>query len=289
MKNILILIALVFNLTSCLSQDINNKNMDINNTELFKTVLNVRVGLFKRLKAINQLDLSNSKEIVNELIKILNRQKTDPIPDLIDSDPVADERIIDLHIIGLLNKLKNTTENSRISVLVSKAIPFIREYDDERKIDAKIIKSINNKEVFSNIISLTRINDPVIIENAVVVLNNLKFPNAPVSGDVSFMLPPTRFKFKFSYLKDEMDLYVNKSEGKIQLSEGVKKFVESNNIQRANDNEFVEYESSLIEVLEKNISDIFDYYIEGNKIIICTHIESAKKWQNWWDVNKEKF
>ncbi|WP_034707675.1 hypothetical protein, partial [Chryseobacterium luteum] len=59
----------------------------------------------------------------------------------------------------------------------------------------------------------------------------------------------------------------------------------NNNTQLANDGEFITIESTLSDAIEKNVSSTFNYYIENNKLMICTYQEAAKKWQEWWSKN----
>ncbi|WP_128331349.1 hypothetical protein [Apibacter sp. HY039] len=285
MKKILIVTAIIFNLASCIGQNVTNyKNMTMNNSELYKKIVNVEVSLFTRIESINQLNLSENKKLtINELKKLLNRQKPEPQPDLIDFDPVAEERVIDMHLIGVLNAMGDKSENYRIPNLISQAISFMAEFGDERKEDAKVIKSINDSKLIAEIIVLTQSTTPTIVENAVVVLNNLDLPNAPVGGDVSAILSTQKITFKFSKLKEEMELYVKESHGKIELSKGVKQVIETNNIQRGDD---ISLEMSLVGIIQKILPvHHLDYYVENGKIIICTYAETAERWQKWLKEN----
>ncbi|HEX8575150.1 MAG TPA: hypothetical protein VF677_02545 [Flavobacterium sp.] len=285
MKNFIITIAFL-GLISCFEQDAKKTNM---NKELIQFILNNQNGLHPRIMAIKNIDLSAEKTsvIITELTKILSREKS-TVQTTIDWDPVAEERVIDLYIIEVLNKLGDKSENNRIPILVSQAIPFMREFGDERKEDAKIIKSINDEKLYGQIINLVNSSNPKVLENAVITLNNINFLNAPVGGDITYILSAEKIKFKFSHLKEEMELYTKESQGKIELSNGVKTFIIANNRQLANDNEFIENESSLIHIVENIFyHGRFDYYIENNKVIICTHAESAKRWQDWWILTKK--
>lgn len=287
MKNSLIIILVVLNIIFCSGQKLEKEKMNLNNKELLKEVLDPKIGINLRIQAINQLDLQDeSTDLIQSLKNILIRQKPEPNPNMKGWDPLAGERVIDIHIIEALNKLEITTENKRIPDLVSQAIPFIREFGDERKEDARVIKSINDKNVYAEIIALTQSKDPTILENAVVTLNNINFPNAPLGGEVSSILPPEKKEFKFSRLKEEMELYIKKSEGKIKLSNEVIDFINTNNLERGN----VNLELSLVAIVEKVLVLLnFDYYIENNTVIICTHTESAKRWQDWWNINQSNY
>ncbi|KFE97270.1 hypothetical protein IX38_20720 [Chryseobacterium luteum] len=257
----------------------------MDNKELIQLILNAQNDLHSRVKAINDIDVSGEKsKIIVELKNILSRKKNIE-QGTMDWDPAAEERVVDIHIIGKLNQVNDDSENKRITEIVSNAVPYIREFGDERKEDAKVIQSIHQKAIYAMIVELTQSEKQNAAENAVVILNHSGFPNAPVGGDVKGILPTTTFTFRYSRLKDEMDSYIHASEGKIQLSEGVKKYIDDNNTQLANDGEFITIESTLSDAIEKNVSSTFNYYIENNKLMICTYQEAAKRWQEWWSKN----
>ncbi|KFF19212.1 hypothetical protein [Chryseobacterium sp. JM1] len=258
----------------------------MDNKELIQLILNTQNDLHSRVKAIHDIDISGEKsKIIVELKNILSRKKNTE-QGTMDWDPAAEERVVDIHVIGKLNQLNDDSENQKIVEIVSNAVPDIREFGDERKEDAKVIQSIHQKEVYAMIVNLTQSRKQNVAENAVVVLNHSKLPNAPVGGDVKGIFPGTTFTFKYSHLKDEMDSYVQASEGKIQLSEGVKKYIGDNNTQLANDGELITIQSTLSDAVEKNFNSTFNYYIENNKLIICTYQEAAKRWLDWWSKNE---
>lgn len=283
MKNLIVVMTFIC-LISCFGQDVKKNNMD--NKELIQLILNTQNDLHTRVKAINDINVSGEKsKIIVELKNILSRKKNID-QGTMDWDPAAEERVVDIHIIGKLNQLNDDSENKKIPEIVSGAVPYIREFGDERKEDAKVIQSIHQKEVYAMIVNLTQSKQPNIVENAVVILNHSGLPNSPVGGDANGILPKKTFTFKYSHLKDEMDSYVNASGGKIELSEDVKKYIGHNNRQLGNDGEFIMIESTLGDAIEKNVNSIFTYYIENDKLIICTYQEAAKRWLDWWGKNE---
>lgn len=283
MKNLIIVMTFLC-LISCFGQDVKKNNMD--NKDLIELILNTQNDLHSRIKAINDIDLSGEKkELIAELKKLLSREKTTS-QQTMDWDPAAEERVVDIHIIGKLNQLNDDSENRRISEIVANAVPYIREFGDERKEDARVIQTIHQKEVYVMIVNLTQSKNPKIAENAVVILNHSGFPNAPVGGNIEGIFPTTIFTFKYSQLKDEMDSYIHASGGKIELSEGVKKYISDNNTQLANDGELITIESTLSDAIEKNVNSTFNYYVENNKLIVCTYREASKRWLDWWSKNE---
>lgn len=258
----------------------------INNDNLYLIIGNTKEELSVRIKAIQDLDLANEEKnsIILNLNKLLERNRPTTNEILIDWDPTAAERVVDLYIVKTLNILGDDTQNHRIILSITHANRFLSE-PNELEVASKIIKSINDKKTYTDVFELLKSSNNTISENAVITLDNLQLENAPLRGEnIKSLLSSKELSFKFSNLREEMELYAKMSNGVIILSQGVKEFINVNNYRRSDEGKFINFEKSLSDILETYISELgFDYYIEDNHIVICTYKEAANRWIHWFD------
>ena len=75
-------------------------------------------------------------------------------------------------------------------------------------------------------------------------------------------------------------MLVSLSKGKIQLSDGLMKVINVKDFDRGN----VKIEArTLPERVEDDLGILdLDYFIENNRVVVCTHQEAGKRWRDWW-------
>lgn len=285
MKN-LIYIILSLAVISChllAEKKINNPMEIIKNSKLYQIIEDAQASLYNRIKAIEELDLSKEGPmIIQRIKKILTDNRMVDFPTK-NFDSNAAERIIDLYLIEVLNKLEDKTQNNRIPVIIAQSNQFLsNEHGNDLIIVAKVIQSINNNEVYADIVKLLKSTNEKEVKNAVFVLNKIGFPDAPTGGDTGEILPAKETVFRFHYLKEEMELYAKESEGKLVLSSGIQEYIDKNNYDRGQ----VELETTFHNILDRLSLFNFYYYTDEDKVIICTYKEAAERWINWW-ANKE--
>lgn len=257
------------------------KNMEnLSQANLIKIIMDSRQELSDRINAVKEISKSGNSKFILELKNVLTRARPDPIS-IENWDPVAAERVIDLYILEALHKLGDDSQIDRIGTLVAQAGTILQGPDNELYNASMVIKSIGRREPIKQLIDLTRNDNPQVVRNAVVTLNKLNLSGSPIGGSTNSVLSVSKkFTFQFTRLKEEMEIVADLSKGKIQLSEGVKTFLKTNDYERGD----VKRENvSLPEMVERDLAILdFDYFLEKEKVIICTHQEAGKRWQDWW-------
>jgi len=149
-----------------------------------------------------------------------------------------------------------------------------------------VIRTIDRPEPINALITLASDNDPQAVRNAVRTLDQLNLPEPPVHQSVaSVSITTEKLTFTIHTLKEEMETLVSLSHGVIVLSLGVNLFLVKNNYERGK----VRRENvTLCDIIEKDLSELeFDYFIEGNHVVICTYSEAGERWRNWSNNHSE--
>lgn len=268
---------------ACRQESGRNNNMEDNERQqLLGIIGNSEQELPSRMQAIEQIALSRDTSASNELKKLLNRPRPEPEPLLLNWDPVAAERVVDLHIVEALHVLGDDSELGRIPALVRQAGDILIGSDNELHNAASVILRIGRVELIQQLVVLTGESNLQVVSNAVRTLNQLDLPQSPMGGEVSsvFATPDKKFTFEIQTLKQELETLAELSEGQIRLSTGTREFLESNDYDRgAVRREHV----TLAEIVEQDFPILeFDYYIKNKTVVVCTHKEAGQRWQNWW-------
>ena len=260
-----------------------DKNMDNNkNTRhLLETAANSQEELPSRIRVLDELAATSDPAVNVELKKLFNRTKPEPVP-MKNWDPVAAERVVDLHIVKALYILGDDSELDRLVTLIRQAGYILTGQDDELNNATSVILSIGRVELIRQLTMMTSDNELRAVKNAVIILNQLDLPHAPVGGEVtSVFQPPTQeFTFEIYTLKQELETLTELSKGQIVMSGGTKSFLISNDYDRG----AVKRENiTLSEIIEQDLSILdFDYYVTGKTVVICTHNEAGQRWRDWW-------
>lgn len=260
-----------------------NQDKKMNNEaqhKLLQVVGNSQIELQVRLRALQDLGLLHTPSLVAALKDLLQRRRPEPKQRTINWDPQAAERVVDLHIVETLHQLGDNSELNRIANLVRQAGKILQGPDDELLNAASVIRTIDRPEPISALITLASDNDPQAVRNAVRTLDQLNLPEPPVHQSVaSVSITTEKLTFTIHTLKEEMETLVSLSHGVIVLSPGVNLFLVKNNYERGK----VRRENvTLCDIIEKDLSELeFDYFIEGNHVVICTYSDAGERWRNW--------
>lgn len=257
------------------------------NKTLIEKIKDPGQDLFTRITATRNIKDTGNDETLSLLRDILNRSK--PESDFIyqNWDPLEAERIVDLYIIEALHRLGDDSELKRIPVLIGKATHIIQGPYGELNSAVTVIRSIGDIGVITMLIDFLSREDAgtEAKTNVVKVLNHLGLPDAPVFGNTALILDSgQKYNYEILMFKEEMETLVTLAGGKIELSAGVKKYLEQNNFKRG---PLKIKDLTLAKIMEV-FPEIwgFDYYIVDQKIIICTPLETGERWIAWWDTNK---
>jgi hypothetical protein len=250
-------------------------------TELLEVAANSQNDLSLRLRAIQDLTATNDKSFVPRLKTLLQR----PSPEIREKpknwDPEAAERMVDLAIVAALHTLGDDSEVQRLPVLVAHAGGVLQDPRTELDYASEVILKIGRVEPIAGLLALANEQDPRSVRNSVRTLDRLRLPEAPVGGNVS-SIPhmQDRVSFTINRLKEELRAIEQNSHGSIVLSLGVSAFLLDHDYDRGT----VRRQGVLLaDMVEKTIPLLdFDYFVEQNRVVICTHLEAATRWRTWW-------
>jgi hypothetical protein len=255
---------------------------------LLHTVADSEAELPARIRALDDLAKSADTSTIIELESLLDRTRTEPSPVPINWDPVAAERVVDLHIVEVLFLLGNDTQLDRLPLLIKAAGHVLTGADGELENAAAVVRRIGRVELVRHLVVMTEDDALQMVRNAVVVLNQLELPLPAAGGALTqvFQQHDTKVTFEVSTLKQELEKMAALSDGKVVLSAGSKSFLWSNDFPRG----LVRREEvSLAELVQRFIPRLdFDYYVVGRTVVICTHAEAGQRWRDWWGRNAKR-
>jgi hypothetical protein len=283
-------LAIMFMTTCQTSEEHNNKGLDMNNKtklQLLDIAGNFQKELPVRIRALQDLALIGDSTVINSIKEFLNRAKPGPEQAALNWDPLAAERVIDLHVVETLYKLGDESELSRVGLIVKSAGRILQGPDDELRHATQVILTIGRVEPIQQLIELTVENDLQAVSNADRTLDQLNLPQSPVGSSVSSIAHLSEeHTFEIHALKQEIDTVVRLSQGSISISPGVKAFLASHDYERG----LVKRENvTLAEFIEQDLLILdFQYFVQDGVVTICTYKEAGQRWQNWWQKYSEK-
>ena len=246
-----------------------------------RTVGDSSQGLQRRLTVLEELSTEHDLGVVSGLHSLLKRSRAGGGMAAVNWDPVAAERLVDLHIIRVLHLLGDDSELSRIPKLVSQAGRVLVGPEDELSNASRVILAIGHTEVIGQLAEMATSNDRKVVANVVTVLDRLCLPQPPVGGPIP-RVPVLRqaVSFEVRTLKQEMETLALLSKGSIRLSSGVRDFLDTGDYDRG-----VVRRSgvTLAAVVEQDLSILgFEYFADGPTVVVCTFAEAGQRWQDWW-------
>jgi len=242
---------------------------------------NPSASLGDRIRAVENIGAFDDSAAVANLRSLLARPITAAGLEVKGWDPLAAERVVNLHIVAALYRLGDTRGLGRISELISQAGRTLTGHNDEAWNAAAVILSIGHIEPIEQIVSLCKNRDKIILTNAVRTLNLLKLPQTPVGGPVDDIpqLSET-VTFEICRFQEELETIEKLSRSSIILSKGTKKFIQANDYERGT----VKREGVKLANLVQEDLDMLDlcYYADAGKVVVCTYEEAGQRWRRWW-------
>lgn len=237
-------------------------------------------ALQERIAAMDELGRHGDAEVVAALRRLLERRRPEP-SESENWDPEAVERVVDLHIVGALCALGDASEIGRIAALVRRAGRVLQGLDDELENAAAVTRQVGRPDVIRQLVELTSDELPEVVRNAVVTLNLLRLPRAPVGGDVGALAPlEEEVTFRIERLSDELRALVRLSRGVIALSPGTSAALADEDHDRG---AVLRERQALKRIVEEQLAELdFDYYVDDGRVVICTHAEAGHRWRAWW-------
>ena len=284
-RTLLITILFIF-LADCeAGQKPSNSEVTMPSEQLQKLLViveNQESELPRRVAALKEMGASGNSSTIRSLKQLLLRARPDPRkPGMINWDPAGAERVVDLYVVAALSQLGDTSEINRIAQLVASGGRILKGPDDEIRNAVLVILSVGRVEPVEQIVSLCERQNLLVVRNAVRTLNQLILPQAAAAGQVDAIpgLSAT-VTFEISRFREEIEAIEKLSQGRIVLSENTKKFLKTNDYDRGT----VKREGvRLAEVVEQDL-DMLDlcYYVEAERVVICTYTEAGQRWRKWW-------
>ena len=239
-----------------------------------------------RRQAIRELGLSDDTAVIPQLQRLMQRPKPGPEPALLNWDPAAAERVIDLHLIEALYRLGDESHLSGIARRVAAAGDILQGPDDERLNAAEVLLRIGRLKPIGQVVDLCHRDEQKIVANAVRTLQLLDLPRPPSGGPVDHHPGLSKkVSFEIDHLREELETIADLSEGSISLSEGVVEEIARRDYDRGH----VQRKGmSLADIVTRDIDMLdFSYYTVDERVIVCTFREAGQRWLNKWPEYKK--
>jgi hypothetical protein len=250
---------------------------------LLRTAADPQVELSTRIRAIDDLVKLGRAGATTELQKLLNRARPSPVPTK-NWDDVGAERVVDLHLVKAMCLLGDDSQLGRLPLLIKAAGKVLTGPYDELTNAARIALDLGRVDLVRQLVMMTGDDSAPAVRNAVVVLDQMDLPLAPVGGSLSQVLRrDKKVSFEITTLKQELETISALSDGSVVLSDGVKAFLHSNDYERGS---VKRAGVSLAELIESAVPMLdFNYYVSNRNVVICTQAEAGREWRAWWARN----
>jgi hypothetical protein len=250
--------------------------------ELEARASNPSAGLEERIAAVEEMGRDETGRVC---LKTLLGRPVDVSEHVMNWDPAGAQRVVKLHAIAALHALGNDSELRRIAALVCAAGRVLQGPDDERRHAAAVIANIGSTTVIGDLVGALGSPTGPAAANVIQVLDSLKLPKAPtrqsLGGIAGIRAEVTGVSMSF---QDLLKLVTTAARGWVRTSPGVAKMLLGGAAPMGR-TELRKAKVSFL--LEHFLSSLkLDYYVAGGKAVICTFIEAAERWQNWWTQYK---
>lgn len=241
----------------------------------------------ERIAAVKEIAADRNPADVSGLTRLLSSHAPALREDVKGWDPRGAERLLDLHIIEALSRLGDHAQLYRLGDLVAQAGRILQGPDDELVNAAAVIRSIGRIEPLRQVVNLTSHSDPAAVENAVRVLELLDLPfkgsGEPVDGMPELSAKVT---FEIHRLQEELGTIAQVSDGRILLSHGVRDFIQKHDYERG---DVSREDVTLAAILTEELQSLgFTYYVEDQRVVICTYEEAGRRWRSLWSRYGER-
>lgn len=249
-------------------------------SKLLHDAIDPQKELWFRLDTMKELGASHDRTLVPDIKALLNRMRP-PHEEIENWDPRGAERVLDLHIIQALGTLGDYSEIHRVGELVRDAGTTLDRPYDELENAVSTILALGQIEPIADLVRLTSSDAPLVQANVVRTLNMLNLPDPAVAGPVDSIpnLSET-VTFEINRLREEIETIERLARGSIVLSKATRKFLKANDYDRGT----VKREGvNLANVVQDDLDMLgLCYYVDGGKVVVCTHKEAGQRWRKWW-------
>jgi hypothetical protein len=260
-------------------QSLERKMTDEERLQLVKIAEDPQAELPTRVGAVRSLASAGGASAHDSLKELLRRTRSTAKP-LKNWDPQAAERVVDLQIVLGLHRFGDDSEIGRIAAVVRQAGDILLGRENELYNAAQVILAIGRKEPIGEVVALTSDASPQAVRNAVKLLDSLNLPDPPAAhGAGSIPRLAEKVSFTARNVAEELEKMASLSGGSVVLSNGVGEFMHRHDNRGQVRREGV----PLSQVLEQHLPVLgLDYFVEGERVVICTYQEAGLRWRDWW-------
>jgi hypothetical protein len=247
------------------------------------TLNNQELPINDRLKAVKNLEDSGNSELIPELKNFLARQRP-PVKKSIDYDPLVNERICDIGVIGALHKLGDDSQWQYLLSSIESATNGLGQQIKESEYAASIVVKIGSSDLIAKVVELCGNKSPRTVINTVKTLEAINLPKPATRQSIAeiagFLIPHEFVPLK---LVQYFNQAVKWGDGDLLLTEDAKAYLNADDYQISNGQP---EQTTISEVLKIDLPIYkLTYYVENEKAYICTFPEAAQRWLSWWANN----
>jgi len=250
------------------------------NRKLLEVLSDQSLAIRDRLDAAQSLGFSGDAKVVEPLKAFLRRERP-PDEEYIDYDPRINERLCDIAVVGALHDLGDDSQWSYILNAVAQAGSGLGQRIKESDLAAGVILKIGSTALVGQLITLCDGNQESTLNSAVQTLVAMRLPEPPTHQSVE-NLPGFLDTFDITplMLADYFSDIANHSKGALVLTDEVRTSLSEDNYQIADGEK---EQITLYEVLTEDLPIYgLAYFIQGDKVYICSSHEAAQRWRDWW-------
>jgi hypothetical protein len=269
----------------CSSQAARGKDKNVDDNQELRQLLHTAADpdgeLPARVRAVDALARVGGANVAAQLKQLLDRERPTAPVAAVNWDPLAAERVVDMHIVEALSLWGDNSQLDRLPRLIKAAGRVLSGPDDELENATKVVLRIGRVELIRQLVTMTEDPAPQVTRNAVVVLRQLQLPHPATGGPLAPVFQPNKVvTFEITTLKQELESIAALSAGKVVLSPGLKSFVKSHDYERG---PVKREQVSLADLIERFIPRLdVDYYLTDRTVVLCTYAEAGQKWREWW-------
>lgn len=251
--------------------------------ELIKIAADAERPLSERLAALREIRNKRRVEAVGALNALFSRPAAGTSIVAENFDPIAAERVVDLHIVWTLCTLDACSRLDIIASHVARAGHGLQGPYDEYRNAAKVILGIGRIEPISDLMGLVNASNAAVSENAVRVLELLDLPFRGSGGPtVPPLSPDMQVSLHFKTLQEQLAQIAAQSGGAVQLSPGIK------NVPDYQRGDVRREDVTIQELVEFDVPELgFTYAVGRNSVTVTTYPEVKHLWNEIWNKYKD--
>jgi hypothetical protein len=231
-----------------------------------------------RIRALQELGSTHDQKLGSRLRQLWDRPRASE-PKVIDWDPEAAERVVDLYLILTLHQVGDDSLLSQIAPLVARSGDVLDGPDSEPNAAARVLGGIASLGPLRQVVQLA--DKPASVRNVVRTLQLLNLPSPPTGGPVTaFPQFLEKISFTISRFAEDLKTIQQLGNGRIVLSPGVEVMASGGDYDRGQ----VERTGTTLEVILTQELDMLGvtYFVTGQGATICTFEEAGNRWRQQW-------